>query len=63
LGDRFVIQFARRVARLERPPMGSKYVPTVKDQKADRRFHDKQLRQSKFIKPSAPRPPAKKKSK
>lgn len=43
--------------------MGAKYLPTVKDQKATQRFQQKQLSQSKFIKPVAPRPAAKKKSK
>ena len=43
--------------------MGAKYLPTVKDQKAAQRFQQKQLSQSKFIKPAAPRAPAKKKSK
>jgi hypothetical protein len=38
--------------------MGAKYLPTVKDQKAGRRFHQKQHSQSKFIKPAArPAPP------
>ena len=37
--------------------MGSKYVPSVKDQKANRRFQQKQQSQSKFIKPAA-KPPA-----
>jgi hypothetical protein len=39
--------------------MGSKYVPSIKDLKAGRRFQQKQNTQSKFIKP-APKPPAKK---
>lgn len=39
--------------------MGAKYLPTVKDQKADRRFQKKQHVQSKFIKPSV-RPPVSK---
>jgi hypothetical protein len=38
--------------------MGAKYLPTTKDNKATRRFHQKQHVQSKFIKPAA-RPPAK----
>ena len=33
--------------------MGAKYLPTVKDQKANRRFQQKQHVTSKFIKPSA----------
>jgi hypothetical protein len=39
--------------------MGSKYVPSVKDAKANQRFQQKQHAQSKFIKPAA-QPPAKK---
>lgn len=37
--------------------MGSKYVPSIKDLRAGRRFQQKQHTQSKFIKP-APKPPA-----
>ncbi len=33
--------------------MGAKYLPTVKDQKASRRFQQKQHVTSKFIKPAA----------
>jgi hypothetical protein len=33
--------------------MGSKYVPSIKDQKAAQRFQQKQHVQSKFIKPAA----------
>jgi hypothetical protein len=40
-------------------PMGAKYVPTIKDLKAGQRFQQKQLVQSKFIKPAG-KPPAKK---
>jgi hypothetical protein len=46
--------------------MGSKYVPSIKDQKASQRFQQKQHVQSKFIKPAAkpaPKPPAKIKTK
>jgi hypothetical protein len=32
--------------------MGAKYLPTIKDQKATRRFQQKQHVQSKFIKPA-----------
>lgn len=32
--------------------MGSKYVPSIKDLKAGRRFQQKQHTQSKFIKPT-----------
>ena len=32
--------------------MGAKYLPTTKDLKASRRFHQKQHVVSKFIKPS-----------
>jgi len=42
--------------------MGAKYVPTIKDLKAGRRFQQKQLVQSKFIKPAG-KPPAKKRHK
>ncbi len=42
--------------------MGSKYVPTIKDQKAGQRFQQKQHVQSKFIKPSGT-PPVKKSKK
>ncbi|MEO6244753.1 MAG: hypothetical protein ABIQ12_04895 [Opitutaceae bacterium] len=38
--------------------MGAKYLPTVKDQKASRRFQQKQHVTSKFIKPAG-KPPAK----
>lgn len=43
--------------------MGQKYVPSIKDRKANERHANKQLTQSKFIKPAAaPRTkPAKKK--
>lgn len=37
--------------------MGAKYLPTIKDQKATRRFQQKLHVQSKFIKPSG-QPPA-----
>ncbi len=43
--------------------MGAKYLPSIKDQKANRRFQQKQHSQSKFIKPATPAPTAKKKSK
>jgi hypothetical protein len=36
--------------------MGAKYLPTDKDMKASKRFHQKQHVQSKFIKPAAPKP-------
>jgi hypothetical protein len=39
--------------------MGAKYVPGIKDLKAGQRFQQKQLVQSKFIKPAG-KPPAKK---
>ncbi|MSU73506.1 MAG: hypothetical protein EXS43_14420 [Opitutus sp.] len=42
--------------------MGAKYLPTIKDQKAGQRFHQKQHVTSKFIKPSG-QPPAKKSKK
>lgn len=42
--------------------MGAKYVPTIKDLKAGQRFQQKQLVQSKFIKPSG-KPAAKKRKK
>lgn len=38
--------------------MGTKYLPTIKDQKANSRFQQKQHVQSKFIKPAA-KPPVK----
>jgi hypothetical protein len=39
--------------------MGAKYQPSVKDQKANQRFQQKQLNQSRFIKPSGkPQQPA-----
>jgi hypothetical protein len=38
------------IARLA--DMGAKYLPTTKDVKASRRFHQKQHVTSKFIKPS-----------
>lgn len=38
--------------------MGLKYTPSIKDQKAGQRFQQKQLNQSKFIKPVAKPPPA-----
>ena len=38
--------------------MGAKYLPSKKDQKASARYQQKQLTQSKFIKPSVK--PAKK---
>jgi hypothetical protein len=38
--------------------MGSKYVPSIKDLKADRRFQQRLHTQSKFIQPAAkPSPP------
>jgi hypothetical protein len=38
--------------------MGAKYLPSIKDLKAERRFHQQQHTQSKFIKPAAkPSPP------
>lgn len=38
--------------------MGSKYVPSIKDIKANRRFQQQLHTQSKFIKPAAkPSPP------
>jgi hypothetical protein len=41
--------------------MGAKYYPNIKDQKAGQRFQQKQLSQSKFIKPATtPVPPGKK---
>jgi hypothetical protein len=45
--------------------MGAKYLPTVKDMKAERRFQKQHHTQSKFIKPSgrpaaAPKTPKKK---
>jgi hypothetical protein len=40
--------------------MGSKYVPSVKDAKANQRYQQKQHTQSKFIKPTAKPAPAKK---
>jgi len=42
--------------------MGAKYTPSVKDQKANQRFQQKQQGQSKFINSTAKRP-AKKKAK
>ena len=42
--------------------MGAKYLPTIKDVKAGQRFQQKQLVQSKFIKPAGS-PPAKKRKK
>ena len=42
--------------------MGTKYVPTIKDLKAGQRFQQKQLVQSKFIKPAGS-PPARKRKK
>ena len=42
--------------------MGAKYVPTIKDLKAGRRYQQKQLVQSKFIKPSG-KPVVKKRQK
>ena len=39
--------------------MGAKYLPNVKDQKATRRFQQKQHSQSKFIKPAQPKKKAK----
>lgn len=42
--------------------MGAKYVPSIKDQKANRRFQQKQQSQSKFIKPPS-RPAPKNKGK
>ena len=41
--------------------MGAKYLPTIKDQKANQRFHQKQQVQSKFIKPATRPAPKKKK--
>lgn len=41
--------------------MGQKYVPSIKDLKANARHAGKQLNQSKFIKPAAPRTAPKKK--
>jgi len=38
--------------------MGAKYLPSIKDQRAAQRFQQKQLRQSKFIKPKPAAPPA-----
>jgi hypothetical protein len=34
--------------------MGAKYLPTAKDQKLTARYQQKQLTQSKFIKPANP---------
>jgi hypothetical protein len=42
--------------------MGQKYLPTIKDLKAARRFQKQQHTQSKFIKPAG-KPAAKKKRK
>jgi len=42
--------------------MGAKYTPSVKDQKANQRFQQKQLGSSKFFKSTSARP-AKKKAK
>lgn len=42
--------------------MGTKYLPTNKDRKAGERYQQKQLVQSKFIKPAG-KPPAAKKPK
>ena len=41
--------------------MGQKYLPTIKDLKAARRFQQKQQTQSKFIKPAAKPTPRRKK--
>jgi hypothetical protein len=56
------IQFARSQDFDGARVMGAKYLPTVKDQKAGQRFHQKQHVQSKFIKPAG-RPPAPKRKK
>jgi hypothetical protein len=53
-----------RVIMLGLAAMGSKYVPSIKDLKAGQRFQNKQLVQSKFIKPApAPKKPVKKTAK
>ncbi len=43
--------------------MGAKYLPTVKDQRASKRFQQKQHVVSKFIKPADARTAAKAKKK
>ena len=57
-----MFQVARREIIVRLVFMGAKYVPTIKDLKAGKRFQQKQLVQSKFIKPAA-KPPAKKRGK
>jgi hypothetical protein len=42
-------------------PMGAKYLPTAKELKASQRFHQKQLVQSRFIKPAGNTPAKKRK--
>jgi hypothetical protein len=56
------IEFARSEFFDGAREMGAKYLPTVKDQKAGQRFHQKQHVQSKFIKPAG-RPAAAKRKK
>jgi hypothetical protein len=60
IAGRFRIAPTRFVDRLVL--MGAKYVPTIRDLKAGQRYQQKQLVQSKFIKPSG-KPAVKKRRK